>query len=97
LINDLARAIWRWTEKKEVPSETKSEIKARYKSSKMCKMSDPELWMHFNFGEDSPDPSKDRISESKSALQNAIMKRILCSQLINTDLKQSGTKQRQDT
>ena len=48
-------------ESEEVPSETKSEIKARYKSSKMCKISDPELWMHFNYGEDSPDPSKDRI------------------------------------
>ena len=52
-------------ESEEVPSETKSEIEAKYKSSETCEVSDPELWMHFNHGEDSPDSPETRISESE--------------------------------
>ena len=31
--------------------ETDAEVEARYKSSELCEVSDPELWMHFNHGE----------------------------------------------
>jgi hypothetical protein len=59
----------------EILEETESEIKARYKSSEMCEVSDSELWMHYNHGEasPSPDPSEEDPHDNEAALHSAMV------------------------
>ena len=63
------------SEEEEIPEESPSEIEARYKNSEMCEVSDPELWMHYNHGEDSPSsgPSQDDPLDNEDALHRAMV------------------------
>ena len=56
-------------------SETESEIEARYKSSEMCEVSDPELWMHYHHGEASPSPDPSQVDplDNETALHSAMV------------------------
>jgi len=63
------------SEEEEIPEESPSEIEARYKNSEMCEVSDPELCMHYNHGENSPSsgPSQDDPLDNEAALHRAMV------------------------
>ena len=63
------------SEEEEIPEESPSEIEARYKNSEMCEASDPELWMHYNHGGNSPSsgPSEDDPLDNEAALHRAMV------------------------
>ena len=62
-------------ESEEVPCEAESEIETRDMNSEMCEVSDPELWMHFHHGDDSPDTLEAKMSETELALRNTMRER----------------------
>lgn len=59
----------------KVPEATESEVEARYDSSEVCEVSDPEFWTHYNHGKASPSPgpSEDGPHEAETALHSAMM------------------------
>jgi hypothetical protein len=59
----------------EILEETESEIKARYKSSEMCEVSDSVLWMHYHHGEASPSPDPSQVDplDNETALHSAMV------------------------
>ena len=54
--------------------ETDAEVEARYKSSELCEVSDPELWMHFNHGE-SPISSSNASEDQPAGQSEASLRR----------------------
>ena len=83
----------------EILEETESEIKARYKSSEMCEVSDSELWMHYNHGEASPSPGPSEEDPMTMKLHCIALwwRLMVCSLLGSADCFQSGTKQKPET
>lgn len=85
-------------ESEEVPCEAESEIETRDMNSEMCEVSDPELWMHFHHGDDSPDTLEAKMSETELALRNTMRERneFLTAREHRLEAEQDEAKARHD-